>query len=85
MPDDCLPDDLAARWSSTEWSIKHRANDLYIAFATYPQPACYAIARRYDATLEELASRHAFGAAPKMPAKRKKKPQQEQQELWLHD
>jgi hypothetical protein len=81
MSEERIPDDIAARWIFTSWSLQRAASDLHVALATYPAPACYAIARQYDQALEELLARDAFGAAP-APAKRK---QQQQLELWQDD
>lgn len=89
MSEDGIPDDIAARWIFTPWSLQRAASDLHIALATYPAPACYAIARQYDKALHELAARDTFGA-PKSPKERKKKApakrtKQQQLELWQDD
>jgi hypothetical protein len=76
-----IPDDLAALWYLTDWSLAYRCWSLHIALCTYPIPECFEIARRYERT---MAERKEFGKSDH--ASKKKKPkrpkQKDQMELW---
>lgn len=76
-----VPEDLVGRWRVTARGLAYYEWDLMISFGTYPPPACFDIARRYEAKDAEMQSKRTGLVRGKKPKKRLPPPK-EQMELW---